>query len=74
MHDLVKIQVVGSRSDWFVLGLDKYGTVWSRTPSVGTVHPLSYSAVVRGGLPAGRGAMAEATNEHGRLANDKRGA
>ena len=32
MHDLMQIQVVGSRSDWFVLGLDKYGTVWSGTP------------------------------------------
>src|SRR5262245_66622031 len=32
MHDLMEIHVVGSRSDWFVLGLDKYGTVWSGTP------------------------------------------
>ena len=32
MHDLMQIQVVGSRSDWFVLGLDKHGTVWSGTP------------------------------------------
>ena len=74
MHDLMQIQVGGSRLDWFVLGLDKYGTVWSRTRRVVTVHPLSYSAVARGELPAGRGAMAEATNEHGRQANDKRGA
>ena len=35
MHDLLQIQVVGSKSDWFLLGLDKYGTVWS-----GTARPV----------------------------------
>src|SRR6266849_408984 len=35
MHDLLQIEVVGSKSDWFLLGLDKYGTVWS-----GTARPV----------------------------------
>ena len=43
MHDLMQLQVVGSRSDWFVLGLDKYGTVWSGTPRpVGATFELDW--------------------------------
>jgi hypothetical protein len=43
MHDLLQIQVVGSKSDWFVLGLDKFGTVWSGTPRlVGATFELDW--------------------------------
>jgi hypothetical protein len=43
MHDLLRIEVVGSKSDWFVLGLDKYGIVWCGTPRhVGTTFELDW--------------------------------
>ena len=43
MHDLLQIEVVGSKSDWFVLGLDKYGIVWSGTPRpVGATFELDW--------------------------------
>jgi hypothetical protein len=46
MHDLLQIEVVGSKSDWFVLGLDKYGIVWSGTPRpVGATFELDWVQV-----------------------------
>ena len=43
MHDLLQIEVVGSKSEWLVLGLDKYGTVWSGTPRpVGATFELDW--------------------------------
>jgi hypothetical protein len=43
MLDLLQIEVVGSKSDWFVLGLDKYGIVWSGTPRpVGATFELDW--------------------------------
>jgi hypothetical protein len=47
MHDLLQIEVVGSKSDWFVLGLDKYGIVWSGTPRpVGATFELDWVQVI----------------------------
>src|SRR5437879_7686300 len=46
MHDLLQIEVVGSKSDWSVLGLDKYGIVWSGTPRpVGATFELDWVQV-----------------------------
>jgi hypothetical protein len=43
VHDLLQIQVVGSKWDWFVLGLDKYGTVWCGTPRpIGATFELDW--------------------------------